>query len=204
MRACWIDSGNDPDWVKVKAHEMTHLYFDLFDSRVRTSYLHNVTTRGYGVGVYVVTNWPQVAGQDGKTFAETVSKQLGVVVPAVLGDVASFPKVQLDIEQHDPVFILEALKRWRELRPKRDTSWTFEGSQSGWMSPEFVAEVISRRVRLVPQLYNGAMTEVWDSLTEARELVAAGFPDGLISPFYDAAHLPVGWSGFAFTMGRLP
>src|SRR3990172_11857843 len=148
MRACWIDSGNDPDWVKVKAYGMTHLYFDLFDPRVRTSYLHNVTTRGYGVGVYVVTNWPQVAGQDGKTFAETVSKQLSVVVPAVLGDVASFPKVQLDIEQHDPVFILEALKRWRELRPKRDTSWTFEGEQGGWMSPEFVAEVISRRVRL--------------------------------------------------------
>lgn len=200
MKALWIDSGNDPDWAKVKAHKMTHLYFDLYDPRVRAPYLRDVKSRGYGVGVYVVSNWPQVAG-DGKTFAEKVSAQLSIVAPGP--DVAAFPKVQLDIEQHDPVFILEALKRWRELRPKRDTSWTMESMQAGWMSPAFVTGVLACKVRIVPQYYLGDMSPVAQDVG-LKDMLSAGFPASLVTGFYDAAALPAFWDGFAFTMGRLP
>ena len=72
------------------------------------------------------------------------------------------------------------------------------------MNDEFVQTVLNCRVRLAPQLYNGQMTEVWDSLAYSRDLTKAGFPDSIISPFYDAMKLPVGWDGFAFTQGRLP
>jgi hypothetical protein len=43
-----------------------------------------------------------------------------------------------------------------------------------------------------------------DTLVAARDLTKRGLPDGLITPFYDAARLPYAWDGFAFTMGRLP
>jgi hypothetical protein len=200
MRALWVDSGNDPDWVKVQAYKITHLYFDLFDPRVRNAYLSHVKARGYGVGVYVVSNWAQVAG-DGKTFAEKVSKQLSIVAPGP--DVASFPKVQLDIEQHDPVFILDALGRWRELRPKRDTSWTMESMQGGWMTPAFVTGVLACKVRVVPQYYLGDMSPVAQDVG-LKDLLNAGFPASIVTGFYDAAVLPREWDGFAFTMGRLP
>ena len=200
MRTLWIDSGNDPDWAKVQEHGMTHLYFDLFDPRVRPAYLNAVKAKGYGVGVYVVSNWPQVSG-DGKTFAEKVSAQLSIVAPGP--DVASFPKVQLDIEQHDPVFILDALERWRELRPKRDTSWTMESMQAGWMSPAFVTGVLACRVRIVPQYYLGDMSPVAQDVA-LKDMLNAGFPASIVTGFYDAKALPAYWDGFAFTMGRLP
>jgi len=206
MRALWVDSGNDPDWAKVKAHAITHLYFDLFDPRVRTEYLKSIgrtvssNGKAYGVGVYVVSNWPQVAG-DGKSFAEKVSKQLSIVAPGP--DVASFPKVQLDIEQHDPVFILDALERWRELRPKRDTSWTMEPMQGGWMTPAFVTGVLACKVRVVPQYYLGDMSPVAQDVA-LKDLLNAGFPASIVTGFYDAAALPAYWDGFSFTQGRLP
>ena len=59
----------------------------------------------------------------------------------------------------------------------------------------FVQGIISLKIRLCPQLYNGAMTEVWDSLAYTRDLTKRGFPDALVSPFYDAKHLPRGWMG---------
>jgi hypothetical protein len=180
---------------------MTHLFFDLFDPRVRRTYLENVRARGYGDGVYVATNWPQVSG-GGKTFAEKVSAQLSIVDPGP--DYKAAPKVQLDMEQHDPVFILDALRRWRELRPKRDTSWTMESFQGGWMSPTFVAEVISRRVRIVPQYYLGDMSPVAQDVA-LKDMLNAGFPASLVTGFYDAAALPLYRAeGFFFTQGRLP
>ena len=204
MKSLWVDAGNDPDWAKVESHQITHLFFALYDPRVTRSYLSDVAAKGYGTGVYVVSTsdsnsaWAEF-GPAGKSFADKVSAK---VTPLIVSP--SKPKVQLDMEEHDAVRVLEALEQFRMLHPKQDVSWTMEAGQGGWMTPEFVDAVLKCKVRLVPQCYNGAMTEVWDALTFARDLTKRGFPDSIISPFYDAAHLPVGWDGFAFTMGRLP
>ena len=200
FRAVWVDTGNDPDWDKVAKYEMTHLFFDLFDPRLTPTYLRSVETRGYGTGLYVAANWPQVSGT-GIEFAEKVHKRLEVVDPGL--DRAQ-PKVQLDIEQHDPAYILNALERWRRLRPKRDTSWTMESLQGGWMSPEFVAGVLACRVRIVPQYYKGDMGPMAMDVG-LKEMLKAGFPAHLVTGFYDAAVMPLpGWTGWAFSMGRLP
>lgn len=201
MKFLWVDSGNDPDWVKVVAHKIDGLFFDLFDPRLTHAYLTHIKGPGMAVGVYVVDNWEQIKNLSGRQAAEAVDARVKQITPSTQ---AAFPKVQFDLERHDPAWIEECLVRWRELRPGKDTSWTFEGGQGGWMTPAFVAAIIKAKIRLVPQLYNGAMTEVWDSLTYARDLTSRGFPDALVSPFYDAARLPVGWQGWAFTQGRLP
>jgi len=207
VKALWVDEDNDPNYAKVAQFGITALYFALRDPRLTPTYLGQVRARGFGVGVYAVQSWPEYGGDGthggpGDVFAENVAARLAVVAGTTLG--RNHPKVQLDMEDHDPVNIARALTRWRELHRYQDTSWTMEAGQGGWMDAAFVAAVLLARVRLVPQCYNGAMTEVWDTLAYARDLTKRGFPDSLVSPFYDAARLPHGWDGFAFTMGRLP
>lgn len=199
MRALWVDGGNDCDWAKASAHKMTALYYPANDPpadvrrRIGDTRQHLLYP-----GLFAAWNWWPAL--DGGSFAEKVHSLVTTCTP--VGTPA--PKVQLDMETHDPAYILEALRRFRALRPVQDTCWTLEGGQGGWMTPAFVAEVISLRVRISPQLYDGSMTEVWDSLAFARDLTKRGFPDSLITPFWDAAHLPVAWNGWAFSQGRLP
>lgn len=199
MRAVWVDSGNDPVWEKVVEHKLTALFFDAFDARMSEKYLKDIVAKQKYAGIYIASNWPQVSG-DGRDFAEKVSKRLAVVAPGALGD---FPKVQLDIEQHDPRFIVDVFTRWRELRPNQATSWTLEPFQAGWFTDELVKSIIANRIRVVPQLYLGNMVPTAGDRV-ALELVKRGIPPTMISGFYDAAALPVGWDGWAFTMGRLP
>lgn len=199
MRGVWVDAGNDPVWEKIDAAGIRWVYFPLSDpvDDVRRRLLE-AKRRGYIGGVYTAWNW--YGDPSGAAFAETVHRALQHVAPDATNH---WPKVMLDDERHEPSTILALLRRWRQLRPNTDTAWTFESMQGGWMAPDFVAGVVERRVRLVPQCYQGPMLAV-DALTVARDLTARGYPDPLISPFYDAAHLPALWQGFAFTMGRLP
>lgn len=200
MRAVWVDSGNDAHWEKLARHAITWVYYPandpIPDLRRR---LNDTKARGLRGGLYSAWNW--WPSEDGAGYAETMHERVLKVAPDATN---SWPKIQLDDETHDPDRILRMLKRWRELRKNTDTSWTFECMQGGWMDPPFVEEVVARKVRLAPQCYLGDMSAVFDTLEVARDLTKRGFPDSLISPFYDAARLPLEWQGFAFTMGRLP
>jgi hypothetical protein len=199
MRGVWVDAGNDPNWEKIERAGIRWLYFPLSDPApdVRRRLL-DVKARGYVGGVYAASNW--YGEPSGPGFARTVSAHLRDVAPDATN---AWPKVMLDDERHEPGVILDMLRTWRSLRRYTDTAWTFESKQAGWMAPDFVMGVVAAKVRLVPQCYRGDMVPV-DTLAEARSLVRAGFPDALVSPFYDGAQLPLDWEGFAFTMGRLP
>ena len=201
MRALLVDEGNDADFAACEKHGIDSLYFALRDPRVTRAYLLDVRAKGYQVGVYAAWNWPGW-GSTGKEFAEAVSEAVEAL--RAPGDPVSFPRVQLNDETHDAARITALLTRWRELHRYQATSWTFEGMQGGWMTPEFVAAVVKARARLAPQAYNGAMTELWDPLAVARDLTARGFESAIVSPMYDAAGLQHYWQGFAFTAGRLP
>jgi hypothetical protein len=199
MRGVWVDAGNDPVYEKIDAAGIRWLYFPLSDPAqdVRRRLLE-AKARGYIGGVYAASNW--YGDPSGKVFAETVHRAVSHVAPEASN---VWPKVMVDDERHDPGAIANFLHRWRQLRRYTDTAWTLESMQGGWMPPTFVDDVIAAHVRIVPQCYRGDMTPV-DSLATARDLTKRGFPDALISPFYDAARLPLDWQGFAFTMGRLP
>lgn len=199
MKAVWIDAGNDPDYTKLQRYGIRWLYFPLSDppADVRRR-LEAAKGLGYTVGVYSAWNWYGEPG--GAEYARFTHDALRAVAPNATN---SSPKVMLDDERHEPETIAELLAEWRRLRRYTDTAWTLESMQGGWMPPAFVADVIAAHVRIVPQCYQGDMQPV-DTLTAARDLTKRGFPDALISPFYDAKELPIGWDGFAFTMGRLP
>jgi hypothetical protein len=199
MRAVWIDAGQNPDYPRLGAAGADSVYFDIRDERLTPAYFGGVAAHGLEVGVYAAANW--YGNVTGSRFADLVSGRLDDIAR---GTVPSFPMVCLDIEVHDPSYIIGALRRWREHRPQRVTDWTLEGHQGGILTAGqwLVAGQLVRFI--VPQLYNGAMTQVWDGFAMAKDLNDHGLPFGSVRPFYDAAHLPVWWDGYAFTQGRLP
>jgi len=212
MKYLWVDKGNDPDYAKVQRHGINGLFFDLTDARLNKTYLNGVRYAGpgYAVGVYVAHNWPDFHSDNGARHAELVHAKLEAIAPKT-GN--SFPKVQFDIESvRDPQFYIDCFRRWRELRPTRDTSWTFEPWQtrpSSWISPALVDTVTDLGIRVVPQYYMGpSPSDPRDMRPVAPDMeykrTQAKFPKAAVSGFYDAALLGDGWDGFAFTQGRLP
>lgn len=201
MKAIWIDAGNDPAYARLQAHGITRAYFSLEDPRVTRSYLEGVRARGLQVGVYAAWNWGEFTGTP-EHFAEVTAAK----VKAIQGTGArstTFPRVQLNDETHSSSRIIRLLTRWRQLMRYQDTSWTLEGMQGGWHSPELVQTVVDKKVRIAPQAYTGSM-ERFSEDAILRDLLKRGYPDTLISLFYDAAQLGHDWNGFAFTQGRLP
>ncbi len=227
MKFVWVDAGNDADWAKLARNGITGAFYALSDppADLRRR-LADTKARGLQAGLYSAWNWwPESDGDTavhGRRYAELADERVKEVCRGLAGASNSYPKVQLDNEEHSEACILAMLRRHRELQPKRDTSWTFEYHQGGWMGAAFVAEVQSHRVRLVPQGYHGTMARielrdsdpaqflreliatVVDTRANVDDLTARGFTSAVISPFYDGAFLPVDWDGFAFTMGRLP
>jgi hypothetical protein len=202
MRAVWVDEGQDPDYGKLAANGINWPYFALRDPRLSAPYLTSVAahTGIDGCGVYAVASWFPTAGP--VTFAEWVDARLRAI-----GWLGNAP-VMLDIEVSDlAAYTVACLTRWRQIRPARVTDLTIEGHKGGVFQPVDVIHVSAKVRYVVPQCYNGSMTQVWDSYAMVCDLAAAGFPLGKLCPFYDAAHLSQWWglpAGYAFTQGRLP
>lgn len=196
MRACWVDAGQEPEVAALIRHKMTAAFFPINDPLANLrAHLTMTTNAGLTCGLYVAWNWyPALTGAE---LAEEVHERVVLIVPT--GRV----KVQFDIEAHDPDYILDCLRRWRLIRPKQDTSWTLESFQGGWMTPEFVAEIVALKVRVVPQYYGGDMTPFAADMA-LRDLTRRGFPEALVTGFYDAAALPYRWDGYCLSQGRLP
>ena len=201
MRYLWVDSGNDPDLAKAVKHSIDGLFWDMFDPRLDEAYLQKYLLTGYRVGVYMASNWGQFKDLAPSQVANLVYTRVKKIAGKSFGP--DFPKVQFDMEEHDPIKILNTLKEWRRLAPKHSTSWTLESFQGGWMSDEFVKAILGLKIRVVPQAYTGDMQDFAEDQV-LRDLLRRGFPEASISLFYDAADVPLGWNGFAFTQGRLP
>lgn len=200
MKGLWIDAGNDPHWERLEKHQINRVYFPVSDPVADVQRrLKDARQRGYVVGLYSAWNWTGY-GSTGAEYARAMHQRVKLIEPNAK---PTDPKIMLDDETHDPDRIIQMLAEWRRLRPKTDTAWTLESFQGGWFAPALVQALVDLKVRVVPQCYWGNMIQVC-TLTAARDLTKRGVPDSLITPFYDAADLPVGWDGFAFTMGRLP
>lgn len=193
MRAIWVDEGNSPHWDKLAAHQITWVFISLHDSLLNQR-LEQIKARGLVPGVYAAWGW--YPGTGGAEFAEKVHADLKAKTAVPV-------RVQLNDEIHDPARIGAMLTRWRQLRPTTATSWTLEGHQGGWFTPQLVQTIIKTKVRVVPQCYSGPM-EPTDTLAAVRDITRRGVPDSMVTPFHDAAALRPWWDGWAFTQGRLP
>lgn len=194
MRYVWVDAGNDPDWDKGDRHGITGWFMPMFDSRTTLAMMKEIKARGKAAGIYFGHGWfgPLTPEQ---LVLKATAEYKRVLVPDL--------RVMFNLEQQDPAYIARVLELWRAKHPRVGTSWSPEGMQGGWMSPDFVSRVVGVRVRVVPQCFTGDMTRRESDIV-LRDLTKRGFPESSVSMFYDAAQLGAGWDGYAFTMGRLP
>ena len=194
MRFTWTVAGDDPGYDNCKAHGINGLYAPLFDSLTTRAYLQGFKDKGFANGLYLGHNW--FPGLDATALAKkVVAEYKRIALPDT--------RLMLNLENHDPAFVLAVVQKVRAALPKVNLSWSPEGMQGGWMAPEFVAGILACRVRVVPQAFLGGMQRV-ESDQVLRDLTRRGFPESVISIFYDAAALGQNWDGFAFTEGRLP
>jgi len=195
MRFVWTVAGDDPDIGNCKAHGVDGYFAPLFDSLTTSAYLRMLRDQGGGAyGLYLGHDW--FPGDSAEQLAQRVNAEY--VRLNVLGT-----RVMFNLEEHDPDKIARVLEEWRRLQPKVNTSWSPEGMQGGWMDSVFVARVLACRVRVVPQAFVGNMARR-ESDVVLRDVTRRGFPEGVVSIFYDAAQLGADWDGYAFTEGRLP
>lgn len=202
MRFTWTVAGDDPDYGNCKAHGINGLFAPMFDSLTTNAYLRGFQQQGFKAGLYVGHNWfpekgPLALASHVVTEYMRLTRAQGGA-PALAG-----VRLMMNLEQHNPVFILKCLTSIRGLLPKVGLSWSPEGMQGGWMSDEFVAGILVLKIRVVPQAFIGTMQRVESDQT-LRDLLDRGFPESSVSVFYDAAQLGVNWDGYAFTEGRLP
>lgn len=196
MRFVWTDAGDDPSWGIGDKHGIDGYFMPMFDSLTTREFLRDeVKARGHVAGIYLGHNWPQ-ENLPPLDCARAVSAEYKrCQVPGL--------RVMFNMEEHDPEKIASTLEAWRQWHPFVPTSWSPEGMQGGWMDAEFCERVLACRTRVVPQAFTGSMVRR-ESDTVKADVVRAGFPEGAVSVFYDAAQLGLGWQGYAFTMGRLP
>lgn len=203
MNAVWIDEDATAHQEKLRQHGITAPYFSNRDwahaGGITAERLEWVADQGFVPGIYsVVGQWP------GSWYPDFNPKQTAAFLSNELKRIGWKRNVPvcLDIESHDVAWCLAFFKEWRARRPTRVTYWTFEGFQGGLFTPADIAELRTRGLWYVPQLYKGDMTA--QPQCPVLDLVAVGFPAGRIVGFYDAAALPYKWTGFAFTQARLP
>lgn len=211
MRAIWADGGNDADYVKNARYGIDEPYFDARWVAAKPDplgFLKSVRDRTpkQKPGLYLCSQgdgWPshhELSGAEWADWAyELVQKK---IAPGTRGD---FPRVCLNCEIHDPQWILEMLTQWRKRNPRRWTSWSMEGHQTGWMMglEGFVAAVEPMLDAVHPQAFRGNMAR-FESDRVALEMVAAGFPVEKVWCVLAADKLGESWDGVALPQGRLP
>lgn len=195
MRFVWVDVGQSPDYGKGDRHQITGYFLPMFSTSAQQ--LAEIRNRGKVAGLYYAWSWQQVDGlSPEQTAAKVTAEYKRVYVPGL--------RLQHNDERHDAATISRLLRETRRLLPTVGMSWTLEGHQAGWFTGDLVDAILKTKTRVVPQLYNGPMSVVYDSLAEVRKWARYGVPEALVSPFYDAAKLPAYAEGYVFTQGRLP
>jgi hypothetical protein len=184
-----------PDLAKAKAYGITRLYWEARDPQINAGLFQGIRASGYEVGVMRDPSWDNLSAID---LARELDADL-----LRLGSSNAQCAVLADIEVHSPDYVRAFLTEWRELRPSRVTGWTLEPLQGGWMDARFVQAVSKANVWIHPQSYYGNMSPVDPDLVRA-DLVERGFRRELVSPVYNAAHIPTHWDGIAFRFDQLP
>ncbi len=194
VRFLLVDKGQSPDFEKGDRAGITGYFLDI---RSATQHdLLEIRKRQHIPGVYANPVWDDAPDAPDALVAWAVKLFRGFGVSNL--------RLQWDIEVHDADYISDVLWASRHALPQVGTSWTLEPQQGGWFTTQLLEAIRGTRTRAVVQLYNGAMTTHYDSWGQVARMIDKGIPAAQVSPFYDAAALPAGWNGYAFTQGRLP
>jgi len=151
---------NSAIWNAAGRHALDGLFLDA-RTTTRTD-LETIRNQGRTPGIKVDPSW---FGISGRQIAEWTHARL-IDLGFVGADAALACDVCFDNEHHsglaDPSQdIIEMIVRWRQLRWKRQSYWSPEPEQAGWMRPELI-QLINADINLgvVAQSYRGNMEPV--------------------------------------------
>lgn len=197
MKELWGDRGTGLDPVKGKALGFECFYEDIRDA-TKTSQLEILKTLPFA-GVYACA---QGEGWHGDLTARAwADLQSELLTRCDLGR-PDAPRVHLNIERHDPQWILAALQRWRAHRQKRVTALVIEGHQGGWFR-QIAAQVAALNMRVIAEAYHGDMTP-FESAPVLADVIAAGVPAAQADVMLAGDHLRDWFDNPVFSQGRLP
>jgi len=144
-----------------------------------------VTMSGTGWKVSVNRNTKNDEWPDSETDPVLFGRQLSKDLTRLQRDGGRQCSVVMDVEQHDPAWVLAAIKAFRQVRPGRYLYWTMEPLQAGWMTRELRDAVnLDPLTWIVPQMYRGSMAPVSERVV-VDNLTNAGFLDSKVKVYYD-------------------
>lgn len=187
-----------PDGQKYKDMGVKRLYYEATNPLCTPGFLAMLEKSGFETGVMRDPVW------------EKYSESPEQFVARVNSDVASLQgsdkklSVMLDIERHDEAWVFRALTEFKRTNPGRNVAWTCEYNQYGWFSKRLIDLINSYpQCRILPQLYNGAMSYNVDSHYEARNALKVGIGDSRTCFMYGMRwRCPDGWDGCLYVENR--
>jgi hypothetical protein len=205
MKATWIRPGSPiPDGDKLRALGITDLVWDATDPFVTAASMEEVWTE------WRFRPWLTRSADWGDVTAERLARLMHEDIKRVQRDGKALGMIA-DIEalwRRTSNYVLTWLTEWRRLRPTRRTAWTTEVFQGGAISDALAARINGDiNLLTVPQLYFGNMLLAAESQVAMDFIQAHGRRDidrSRVKCYYDAAHLPVAWDGFAYDCAKLP
>ena len=187
MRAAYVNRGgpNVPDQQKAKLMGVDQFVWDAVDpvAPIGLAALL-VTMRGAGWKVAINRCTRNEEWPDSETDPVKFGAQLSADLTRLQCDGGKQCSVVMDVEQHDPDWILAAIRTFRAKRPGRYLYWTCEYHQAGWMTPT-LRDWINRDplTWIVPQAYLGPMIPVSERAV-IENLMAVGFNEAKIKVYY--------------------
>lgn len=202
-RAAWIRPGGAriPDGAKARRLGIDTLVWDATDPQIDAVFFNDVRSWGFRPGITRDPSWNDATAVDLARALDADLVRLGS------GDKPCL--VVADIEamwKRGAGYVVEFLHEWRALRPTRATVWTTEPLQGGTVTDELAAVINADKNLLVaPQLYLSDMSplpETAVALELAQNPERRNIARQRIVAYYDAAHLPIAWSGIAFDFAK--
>lgn len=205
------------DGKKAKDWKLTRLIWEAIDPNATPKLFKDVRAAGIGVATLRDPTWGffTAAEVDAGKRSLLSPEDFAAQCDADLSD-RGFGSTSgpdscacvMDIEVHDPQYVIDAITAFRALRPKRTLVWTLESMQAGWFTPQLVGLINSDPNLIVsPQLYFGSprMYPVSERLACDDLIIGKSVRRDRVKAFYDAEKtVPYGWDGILYGFNQLP
>lgn len=195
-------------WNRVAKWGLDRLYFDIrqIDTHILNVCAAHKVLGGINIDPRAWFN------EDLATSAVRVTRKLNDLGFVGTNNRALCP-ILFDYEEHSIERVVAGLKAWRTTRQSRDTIWSMEPLQGGWVGDRQMRVQITQdtNLKLAPQTYRSEMEPVAQDAV-LRDLVR-NYPINQIILYYQSfykdqgldVHFPVpeGWNGIMYDLEHL-
>jgi hypothetical protein len=199
-------------WDRVARYRLDRLYFDI--RQISKDILNFCASRNVQAGINIDPRaW---FSEDLAAGAIRTTRKLNDLGFTGSNAAGTCP-VMFDYEEHSIERVVAGLIAWRKTRSKRDTVWTFEPLQGGWVGdPQMKAQIRpDTNLILMPQTYRFGMQPV--AQDQVLYDLLRNYDRRQIKLYYQSFHkgedgggddehfpLPEAWDGCIYDLEHLP